>query len=93
MFTRILTGVTHIISSSLSRHQFGVGIIYSLLTKAIDSHIVKFSADKVSMTIADMIRNQSTNGATVLIVRTMGGTNNLTIPLSDKLAEQTAANL
>ncbi|KUO77850.1 MAG: hypothetical protein APF81_05915 [Desulfosporosinus sp. BRH_c37] len=46
--------------------------VKSLLTNAIDSHIVKFSADKVSMTLADMIRNQSTNGATVLIVRTMG---------------------
>ncbi|HVJ50264.1 PfkB family carbohydrate kinase [Desulfitobacterium sp.] len=46
--------------------------VNSLVTHALDSHIVKFSAAKVSMAIADTIRNESTHGATVLIVRTMG---------------------
>lgn len=46
--------------------------VSSVVANALDSHIVKFSADKVSSSIADMIRNESTSGITVLIVRTMG---------------------
>ena len=46
--------------------------VNSLLNNALDSHIVKFSADKVPVSLAEKIRDQSLNGNTVLIVNTMG---------------------
>lgn len=46
--------------------------INSLIENALDSHIVKFSSEKVSAKTANDIKDNAIKGATVLIVRTMG---------------------
>ncbi|EQB22038.1 hypothetical protein UNSWDHB_652 [Dehalobacter sp. UNSWDHB] len=46
--------------------------INSLLRSSLESHIVKFSGEKVSQSLADKIREIAINGSTTLIVRTMG---------------------
>ena len=46
--------------------------IKSLIENALDSHIVKFSSEKVSAKTANTIKDDAINGTTVLIVRTMG---------------------
>lgn len=44
----------------------------SLITNALNSHIVKFSSEKVSATVADNLRDKAISGSLLLIVRTLG---------------------